>query len=72
VNGCAQWQQKKVDHTKWKASLHPLPVSNYLWEIILVDLITPLPNSKGYDTIMVVVDSFTKMKVLLLISQLKK
>jgi hypothetical protein len=28
-------------------------------------LIAPLPNSKGYDAIMVVVDSFTKMKVLL-------
>jgi Integrase zinc binding domain len=65
VKGCARCQQTKVDHTKQKAPLHPLPAPNYPWEIISVDLIVPLPDSKGYDTIMVVVDSFTKMKVLL-------
>jgi RNase H-like domain found in reverse transcriptase/Integrase zinc binding domain len=65
VKGCARCQQTKVDHTKRKAPLYPLPAPNYPWEIISVDLIVPLPDSKGYDAIMVVVDSFTKMKVLL-------
>jgi Integrase zinc binding domain/Integrase core domain len=65
VKGCTQCQQTKVDHTKWKAPLHPLLAPNYPWEIISVDLIVPLPDSKGYDAIIVVVDSFTKMKVLL-------
>jgi Integrase zinc binding domain len=66
IKGCARYQQTKVDHTKQKAPLHPLSAPNYSWEVILVDLITPLPNSKGYNMIMVIVDSFTKMKVLLL------
>jgi Integrase zinc binding domain len=65
VKGCARCQQTKVDHTKRKAPLHPLSAPNYPWKIISVDLIAPLPDSKGYDAIMVVVDSFTKMKMLL-------
>jgi Integrase zinc binding domain len=65
VKGCARCQQTKVDHTKQKAPLYLLPAPNYPWKIISVDLIVPLPDSKGYDAIMVVVDSFTKMKVLL-------
>jgi len=33
------------------------------WERIPVDLIGPLPESNGYDAIMVIVDYFTKIEI---------
>ena len=33
------------------------------WERISVDLIGPLPESNGFDMILVIIDYFTKMKV---------
>jgi len=35
------------------------------WERISVDLVGPLPKSQGYDMIMVVVDYFTKIKIII-------
>src|SRR5271156_7239517 len=40
--------------------LHPLPVPDNPWDMISVDFITELPEAKGKDCIMVVVDSVTK------------
>ena len=63
VKGCQSCQKNKPDRQKHHALLNPLPVALHPWEWISVDLIGPLPESGGYNTIMVVVDYFTKMKV---------
>ena len=41
-------------------ALNPLPVPDAPWDTISVDFIVELPESKGKDAIMVVVDSVTK------------
>ena len=48
--------------------LNPNIVPDALWEIILVDFIGPLPKSKGKNAIMIVVDQFSKMIQLFLVS----
>src|SRR5690606_32153426 len=42
------------------APLQPNEVPSLPWAIVSVDLIGPLPESKGFDAIMVVVDRFSK------------
>ena len=51
-----------------KMPLNPNIVPDALWEIILVDLIGLLPKSKGKNAIMIVVDQFSKMIQLFLVS----
>jgi len=50
--------------TKTFPALHrmmmPIRVPDCHWQIILVDLIMELPQSQGYDAIMVVVDRLSK------------
>ena len=41
--------------------LQPLPISTKPWQSIALDFITDLPLSRGFDTILTVVDRFTKM-----------
>jgi hypothetical protein len=43
-----------------RAVTQPLDVPNGPWEVIGVDLITQLPESQGYDTILVATDHFRK------------
>src|ERR1700729_387878 len=63
IEGCQECQKNKPDRRKRNAPLNPLPIALYPWERISVDLIGPLPESMGYNAIMVIVDYFTKMKV---------
>ena len=63
VEGCQECQKNKPDRRKRAAPLHPLPIAMHPWERISVDFIGPLPESNGFDMIMVIVDYFTKMKI---------
>ena len=60
IKACQKCQRAKPDRMKRAAPLHPHDVPEGPWEIISVDLMGPLPESQGYDMIMVVVDRFSK------------
>jgi len=55
---------KPSTHGKY-GFLHPLPIPNQPWQEVSMDFVTGLPISEGYHTIMVVVDSLTKMRHLI-------
>jgi hypothetical protein len=59
VEGCDKCQRYRKDiHPK--ALIHLQEVPEGPWQIIGVDLIGPLPMSKGKDTILNIVDHYTK------------
>ena len=59
VEGCDTCQRKKLQRHP-QAVLEPLEVLEGPWEAIGVDLITQLPNSNGFDTILVCTDPYSK------------
>jgi len=61
VQGCFKCQQNKVQHQKKAGELHPLEIPQGPWQEISIDIIGPLPKSNGMDTIVVIVNQFTKM-----------
>lgn len=60
VKQCAVCQQAKSPKQYPSGLLHPLPVPAGAWQDLTMDFIEKLPRSEGYDTILVVVDRFTK------------
>ena len=68
IKGCDKCQRVKTDTSGKKTPLNPNTVPDTPWEIISVDLISPLPESKGKNAIMVIVDRFSKMIQLFLVS----
>lgn len=60
VDSCETCQRTKIFPTKPKGELQPLEIPNEPWETVGVDYITDLPPSKGHDSIMMVVDHFSK------------
>jgi hypothetical protein len=60
IKRCVVCQQAKVEHIRTPGLLQPLPVPTQAWQIICMDFIEGLPKSKKYDSILVVVDKFTK------------
>ena len=61
VQGCFKCQQNKVQHQRKSGELHPLNIPQGPWQEISIDVIGLLPKSNGMDTIIVIVDRFTKM-----------
>ena len=61
IQGCFKCQQNKVQHMKKTRELHPLKSSEGPWKEISIDIIGPLLKLNGKDTIVVIVDQFTKM-----------
>jgi len=58
---CMECQKVKVEHRHPAGLLQPLPIPKWEWEIVTIDFITKLPKkSRQHDSIMVVVDKFTK------------
>src|ERR1700726_299503 len=60
VSGCEMCQQVKPDCTKHATPLYPHSVPKGPWSVISWDIIGPLPLSHGHNTILVIVDKFTK------------
>ncbi|WVZ71217.1 hypothetical protein U9M48_019831 [Paspalum notatum var. saurae] len=61
VSECDVCQRIKADHLKPAGMLQPLEVPAWKWENIHMDFIVGLPHTqKGYDSIWVVIDRFTK------------
>src|SRR5882762_5858108 len=65
TKGCVPCQQNITVRKKKTAPLHPMPIETQPWGRISVDIIGPLPESLTYDAILVIVDYFTKMKILI-------
>ncbi|KAB5595388.1 Transposon Tf2-7 polyprotein [Ceratobasidium theobromae] len=59
VESCEQCQRSKG--ARQSVPGRPLEVPNGPWEWITYDLIVKLPKSMGYDSILVVIDRFSKM-----------
>ncbi|WVZ57794.1 hypothetical protein U9M48_008136 [Paspalum notatum var. saurae] len=61
VSECDICQRVKADHLKPAGMLQPLAVPAWKWEDIHMDFIVGLPRTqKGYDSIWVIIDRFTK------------
>ncbi|OJT03227.1 Transposon Tf2-12 polyprotein [Trametes pubescens] len=58
VEGCAECQQNKINTHPTVPPLQPIPATDITrpFQQITIDYITDLPESKGHDSIMVVVD----------------
>jgi len=54
-------QQNKVQYQKKPGKLYPLEILQGLWQEISIDVIGPLLESKENNTIVVIVNRFTKM-----------
>ena len=60
VQGCDKCQRTKSLRTARQKALHPHDTPAGPWQVISVDLIGELPESKGYNAICVIVDRFSK------------
>ena len=60
VKGCNFCNQTKMFPTAPVGKLMPNCIPYHWWQIILVDLITELPQSHGYDSILVAMDHLSK------------
>lgn len=60
VKGCKVCQHTKSSTQAKAALLHPNEVPTEPWTHISVDMITGLPESNGYDAILMIVNQFSK------------
>jgi hypothetical protein len=61
VSECDTCQSVKVDHLRPPGNLQPLSIPEWKWENICMDFIVGLPRtSRGYNSIWVIMDRFTK------------
>ncbi|KAH0607354.1 uncharacterized protein H6S33_002388 [Morchella sextelata] len=65
VRNCHTCQRSKPNNHGKLGVLRPFPIPEQPWQEVSMDFVTGLPESEGYDTIMVVVDRLTKMRHLL-------
>jgi hypothetical protein len=67
IAGCAFCQRTKPRREKPHNPLHPHKIPSQPWEHISIDLITGLPESNGFNAILVIVNRFSKMILLVAI-----
>ncbi|KAK3556567.1 hypothetical protein QTP70_010634 [Hemibagrus guttatus] len=60
VGSCATCTQSRTSRQLLTGLLEPLPVPRRPWSHMAVDFITDLPDSGGYNTILVSIDQFSK------------
>ena len=63
VDTCHECKRAKSRRHSPYGFLKPLPVPPYPWSSVSMDLIEGLPESNGFDCILVVVDRLTKMAI---------
>ncbi|MBW0486112.1 hypothetical protein O181_025827 [Austropuccinia psidii MF-1] len=63
VSSCQQCSRNKNIHHKKFGPLKPLPIPNGPWICLSMDFITQLPLSNSFDSILVIVERFSKMAV---------
>ncbi|MBW0542546.1 hypothetical protein O181_082261, partial [Austropuccinia psidii MF-1] len=63
VSSCQQCSRNKNIHHKNFGLLKPLPIPNSPWICLSMDFITQLPLSNSFDSILVLMDRFSKMVV---------
>ena len=61
VASCEKCQANKPNQQPKRNNLHPNEVPIGPWEVISIDLIGLLPESSGYNGILVIVDHFSKI-----------
>ena len=61
VKSCVTCQQNRTQFHKETKLLRPLPIPTKCWKSISMDFMTHLPEPKGFDSIMVVVNRVSKM-----------
>jgi hypothetical protein len=69
IKGCATCQTTKI-RPPVKVLLKLTEISEGPWETITMDFITDLPTSKGYDSILTVVDCHSKAIILSLCNKI--
>jgi hypothetical protein len=69
VDACSICQKAKYSRKKPSGLLNPLPISSRPWKDISMDFIVKLPVSNGFDSILVVVDRFSKMSHFIPVSE---
>ncbi len=60
IKGCKTCQQTKLSTQAKAAPLHPNVTPEGPWTHISVDMVTGLPDSRGHDVILMIVDRFSK------------
>jgi hypothetical protein len=60
VQSCLVCQQSKPDRAKYPGLLQPLPVPDAAWQVVSLDFIEGMPRSGRYNSILVVVDKFSR------------
>ncbi|MBW0558476.1 hypothetical protein O181_098191, partial [Austropuccinia psidii MF-1] len=61
VSSCQQCSRNKNIHHKNFGLLKPVPIPNFPWICLSMDFITLFPLSNSFDSILVIVDKFSKM-----------
>jgi transposase InsO family protein len=65
IDGCEACQRTKSHREKAHNLLHPNEIPNAPWEHISIDIIGELPESNGFNAILVIVDRFSKMIIVI-------
>ncbi|MBW0466560.1 hypothetical protein O181_006275 [Austropuccinia psidii MF-1] len=63
VSSCQQCSRKKNIHHKKLRLLKPLKIPSGPWNSLLMDFTTQFPLSSNFDSILVVVERFSKMEI---------
>ena len=62
VATCQKCQRNKADCQAWQTKTIPMPVGNRPFAEIAIDFVGELPESKGYNAILIITDRFTKVQ----------